>query len=146
MHMACYLRIVGKNRMAPNLAIMGHMHISHDPVVVANPCNAGILACASVQSAELTDRIVIANFQPRRFPVVFLILGSLANRTELKKSVASPDTGMRPYDHMGTDARTGTDFSIRTDNCVRAYLDVSGKISPRINYCRWMYSCTHLRP
>ena len=41
-HMASQLRIVGKNGVVANGAVMGQMHIGHDPVVVTNSRNTAV--------------------------------------------------------------------------------------------------------
>ena len=118
------------------------MNIGHDPVIAADPGHAGILTSTPVQSAELADRVVITNLQTSRLTVVFLVLGSLTNGTELKKFIALPYTGMRPDDDVRADAGSGADLGICADNRIRTNLDISGKACPRINNGCWMYACT----
>ena len=58
MHMPGQLRVVGKDRAVTNMAIMGDMHVGHDPVVAADARNAGILSRTEVEGAEFRNNFV----------------------------------------------------------------------------------------
>src|SRR5699024_6599635 len=77
--------------MATNLAIMGNMHIGHNPVVIANTGNPYILDCARVNGDILSYGIIVANFQSCGFASIFFVLGNIANRTKSVKLVVLAD-------------------------------------------------------
>src|SRR5690625_7341200 len=80
--------------MATNLAIMGNMHIGHNPVVIANTGNPYILVCARVNGDILSYGIIVANFQSCGFASIFFVLGNTANRTKSVKLIVLADIRM----------------------------------------------------
>ena len=143
MHMPGNLRVVGENRVIAHLAVMRHVHVGHDPVVVADPGNARILRRTAVQRAKLAYGVVIADFKTRRFVLVFFVLRRLADGTELKEHVAGADPGMCADDHVGSYAGAGVDFRVGTNNRIRTDLDIVREAGPGIDDGRWMDARSH---
>src|SRR5690606_3557461 len=101
-------------RVFADLTIVRDMPVSHDPVVIAYPGDAGILRGAAVERAKLANGVVIANFQLRGFSAVFLVLRHFADGTELVNRVALAYPGVFTDHHMRADPRAGADFNTGT--------------------------------
>ncbi len=91
---------------------MCDMHVSHDPVVVADASDAGVLRGAAAESAVLADGVAIADLERGRLPAVFLVLGRSAERAESENAI------LRSY------ARSSLDHHVRPDRGSLPYLDV----------------------
>jgi len=114
---------------------MRDMHISHDPVVIADTCNTTTITRTAVNGAEFTDGIAITNDKFRALTGKFLVLWIIADRGKLKYSVVGTNTG-RPLDHnMRANDSTGTDFNLRANNRERTYADIASKSGG------WIYNC-----
>ena len=73
-HVTGQLRVVGEDGVAANLTIVGQMHVSHDPVVVADTRHARIRGRSYVERAEFADRVAVPQNQLTRFTRVFFVL------------------------------------------------------------------------
>lgn len=119
MHMACQGRVVGQNGLVADLAIMGDMHIGHDPVVITDPRHPAILGGAGVEGAELADGVAVADLQAGRLAGIFFVLRHAAERGMCMDLVGLTDRGdaldhaVRTYFGVGADANLGA------NNCVR---------------------------
>src|SRR6185503_10339857 len=60
--------------MAADLRVVREMHVGHDPVVVADACDADILHGTGVECAEFADRVVIADLEASGLATVLLVL------------------------------------------------------------------------
>src|SRR5688572_15284998 len=92
-HMSCQLGAIRENGVIADLAVVCQMHIRHDPVVIAQPGDPGVLYRATVKGAEFAYGIPIADFEPSRLSCIFLVLRRLAQRYELKNPVVTADAG-----------------------------------------------------
>ena len=100
--------------MITHLAVVRHMGTGHQKIMRAHHRVLAHLAGA-MHRHMLVKNIVIANAQPRRFPVIFQILRRI------------PDHCARVEDIIRADAREPRDIDLRTYPAVRAQLH------PRIN-------------
>ena len=66
--------IIGQDDIVAELAIMGDVHISHDPIIVTDACHAGILGCAQIEGNKFADGIAVTDFQPGWLTSVFFVL------------------------------------------------------------------------
>jgi hypothetical protein len=73
MHMAGQLHVVGQDGVVADLAIVGHVHVGHDPVVVAHRVTPPP-GCTDVEGAELADRVAVADLQFAGLAGVLLVL------------------------------------------------------------------------
>ena len=126
-------RIVCENRVVANDAIMGHMHVGHDPVVVAYAGHTCILRGAGAEAAELADRITVADFKPGRLTGVFLVLRLGTDGAKLEDPVVATDPGMTFNDHMRTDGRTLGNFHVFANDRIRTNLHAFSKASAWMN-------------
>jgi hypothetical protein len=62
--------------------------------VAADGGDAAVLHGAGVEGAEFADHVAVADFQPRRLPLVFLVLRCLAERDEMEDLVVRADLGV----------------------------------------------------
>jgi uncharacterized protein (DUF2336 family) len=102
MHMAGELGVVGEDGTVADLAIMRQMHIGHDPVVVAQASDAGILRGAAIEGAELPDRVA-SPISVGRFAGVFLVLRLFADGAELEDAIVAAHAGVPGQHDMGAD-------------------------------------------
>ena len=63
LHMSGQAGVVGHDDVVPQHAVMGDVHIGHDPVVVADARDAGVLDGAAIDGAKFTDGVVVADDQ-----------------------------------------------------------------------------------
>src|SRR5690606_22643361 len=75
MDMACEGRAVRQDGVIADLAVMGDMHVRHDPVVIADSGGGTVLHGTATDTAELEDGVVVADLEPGRLPSPFLVLG-----------------------------------------------------------------------
>ncbi len=73
--MPCQRRVIRHDGMVANDAIMGDMHIGHNPVMAADFGRAFVLNRATIKGTKLTDDIVITDFKQRRLILEFLSCG-----------------------------------------------------------------------
>src|SRR3989338_3081499 len=137
-HMAGQLRAIGENDVIAHLAIVRHVNISHDPVVVADARHADILHRAGIESAVFADGIVVADLEPRRLAGIFLVLRDLAQGTELEDAVLLSDTRMPVDHHMRTDHCSDADLDVLTDDGIRADFDIAGELGAGMNDSGWV--------
>ena len=88
-HMPAQRSGIGQNHVIANHAIVRHMGIGHDQRMAADSRYSAAFYRAPVQSHELADNIIIADFEPRRFAFVAQILRVKLNRRKRKKTIAS---------------------------------------------------------
>src|SRR5689334_16717616 len=105
-------RDIGESRVIPHLAIVRDVHVSHDPVVVADARDPGVLRRAAVERAILPDGVAVADLQRGRLPRVFLVLRRPSEHAESENAV------LRSY------AGSSLDHDVRTDRRALAGLNV----------------------
>ena len=116
---------------------MAQMHVSHDPVVVAQTGHAHILRGTDIEGAEFADGVVIADFQPGRLTGVFLVLRNGTQRAELENAVVLADAGMPFNHHVRTYPGTAVDGYIRANDGIGANFHISGNVCLGVdNRCR----------
>src|SRR3546814_7820591 len=79
MYMPGKLDRIGYDGMAGDLAIVGDMHVRHDPVVVADAGNPHILGRSRLDGDIFTHGLAVAAFQARGFAGVFFVLRDAAD-------------------------------------------------------------------
>ena len=138
MNVSGHGRIIGKNIVITNLAIMGHMNIGHDQIATTDSGYTFILNRSTVNGAALTEVVVVADFQAGGFTFVLFILTILTNGSKLENTITFADFG-RTFDAgMGMNDSTGVDGHARTDIGERANLHIRGQLSFWINNSLWM--------
>ena len=88
---------------------MSDVRVRHNPIVITNDCFALILSCSSVDGAELSNGIVIANDKLGVLIVVFFILRCLAYGGTMENFIVKANRGI------------AGDRDAITNNCVLAY-------------------------
>ncbi len=124
---------VGHDHLVADTTIMGNMTVGHEEVTAADAGFPCVLRCAPVQGRALADHIAVADGQEGLFTTVFLVLGVLTHRGELKDPVVCPDAGRSADHHMGTDAATGPHAHTRTDDGIGTHFDVGIQLRGRID-------------
>jgi len=105
--------IVGKNDMVPDRAVMGHVGVGEEIVVISDDGLAPG-ARAAVDGAKFAEAVVGADFEVGRLGFVFKILRSLSDRTEREEMVAVSNPGGAGHadvtgeDAMGADGDIGS--------------------------------------
>src|SRR5690606_2781627 len=117
-------RVVDQDAVIAYHAVRADMGIGHDQVVITNGGFAAILQGAAVNGDAFADRVVIADHQSRRLPLVLQIRGVFTNRGKLVDTVVLANHG-RPFEHyVRADDCTLADFHIGPDNAPGADDDV----------------------
>ena len=75
--MAAHQRSVGENAVVADHTVMGDVGVGHEEIVVADAHDPR-LGCAAVNRHMLAEDIVVADFNPRRFVIVFEMLRPFA--------------------------------------------------------------------
>src|SRR5713101_2835293 len=120
-NMAGKRRDVGEDRMVADLAVMGDVDVSHDPVVASDPCDARVLRGAAIEAAVLADRVALADLERGRLAAVLFVLGRAAERAEPEDAVLRPDAGS-PLDHdVRPDRGPLPDLDVLADDRIRAH-------------------------
>ena len=115
MHMPGDGGVVGHDDVIAQHTVMGHMHISHQQIMTANPGNTLILDCATVQGAPLAYDVMVANDQLGGLTLVFLVLTLLTHRGKLEDAVMLADRGRAAHHHMRSNHGTGANAHIGTN-------------------------------
>ncbi len=123
--MAGQRRGIGHDHPVVNLAVVGHVRIGHEQVVVADHRLAATIHRAAVQGGKLADAVAIADDQPGFLAAVLEILRVGADRSELEDLVVTADIGPALDDHVSPDLGAGTDFDLFTDDAVGPDTDPS---------------------
>lgn len=123
-YMASQGSIIREDDIVADDAVVSDMAVRHDEVVIPYPGDPPSIIGAPVKRGELPNDIAITYLKPAALPPEFLVLGFLADYSELKYPVVatnrrwSADYGMRP------DGGTGIDGDMRPDYRVWADFDV----------------------
>jgi len=86
-----------------------------------------------MDSAELADPVVIADFQSRGLAMILQILRRCADRGELEDVIAGTDRGEAFDNRIGADHGAGADFDLLADDRSRPDLDRGVEVGARID-------------
>ncbi|GIK26067.1 MAG: hypothetical protein BroJett006_23130 [Betaproteobacteria bacterium] len=125
MDVAGQLGIIGEDGVVADLAVMGQMHIGHDPVVRSKPGYSDVLRGTAVERAEFADGIAITNLKLCRLSGVFFILGHLPDRAILKNPIAIPDAGVSVEDNMRSNPGVVADLDVFSDDRISANCNIA---------------------
>src|SRR5690606_24100665 len=84
MHMSSHTDIIGKDIIIPNHTVMCNMSIDHEQVMATVLGQALVLNRATVQTAVLTNLVVLADLKPGFFAGIVQTLAHLAYTGELE--------------------------------------------------------------
>jgi hypothetical protein len=90
---------------------MRNVRVSHDQVVVAEARAPATFDRPAIDGDKLTDFVMVANLQPRRFARISNVLRREANRTERGKAI------------VRANLRSAIDDDMRRETTVRAQFD-----------------------
>src|SRR5690606_36170660 len=109
-------------------AVVRDVHVSHDPVVVADHGFARVLHRPAADRAVLANGVAVADREARRLARVFLVLRIVADGGELVDAIVPADH-RRTLDHdVSGDPRAAADAHVVADDRVGADLDVLGQL------------------
>ena len=132
------LCVVGEDRIVANLAVVREVHVGHDPVVVAQAGDGGILRGSAIERAELSDGVAVAYLHRSGLAGIFLVLGRGPNRAERKNPVVRANSGS-PVDHnMRSHVGVGAQFHFPADDRIWPDADVRPELRPGMNDRGWM--------
>ena len=121
LYMTCQLRIIGKNGVVADLAIVRQVHVSHQPVVVANPGHATVPGRPNVEGTKFTNGVAVADHQFTGLTSILFVLRYGAEGVELEDAVVPADRGV-PLQHAvradggpGANPHMGTDHGVGAD-------------------------------
>lgn len=128
LYVSAKLYTVRQYRIVSDHTVVSEMNVRHDPVPVTEAGIPEILRRSDIKGTTLSDNVVVADFQPCRFPRVFLILRNLTKRNVMKDAISAPNSSMAAYDCMRTNGGACTNLNMFTDNCVRSNLHIFGQL------------------
>ncbi len=122
---------VREHGVVANDAIVRHVRIRHEQVVVADAGHALIVRRAAIDGAVLAKDVPVADLEPRRLPLVLLVLGRIADRGELKEVVVRADASGTVDDDVRSHDRTRADLDIGPDDGERPHADIRRELRLR---------------
>ena len=123
MYMTGKLRVVGKDGVAPDLAVVCQVHIGHDPIVITQAGDTQITWGADVEGTEFSDGVSRTDYQLTGLTLVLFVLRNRAQGIELKDAVIFANCGV-PLSHaMRTHSRASSNLDVRTNDRIRPYCD-----------------------
>ena len=123
MNMTTQRRVIGKNRVISDLAVVRQVNVCKDPVIVAEPSNTGILRGTQIEGAEFANQVSVTDFQPGLLSAIFFVLGGSADRRKRREGIVTTNCRMPVDHHMWSDLGSSADLYVRPDNRVSANLD-----------------------
>ena len=84
LHVPAERGVVGHHDVVAELAVVRHVRVGHEQVVVADARDALVVRRAAVDGAELAEHVAVADLEPRRLAPVLLVLRRIADRGELE--------------------------------------------------------------
>ncbi len=99
-------RPVCHNDMIAHNAVMAHVGVSHEHVVISHGRDAPVLGCAAMDGDELADYVAVPDLQASRLVVVAQVLGWGANDGMGANPVVLAESGGPFQDRVGTDPAT----------------------------------------
>ena len=118
---------------------MSNVHISHDPIVITNFCNALILNRACVQRSELTNHIAITNDQLSWLTAILHILRGTTYRSKVTNLVFLTNGRATFNNSVCANLSLSTNFDIRANNCIRSDFNALCNLRFGVNNGGWMY-------
>lgn len=143
MHVPAKLHAIGNDGMVRDLAIVRDMRIRHDPVIIQNARNTGILRGTGIDGDVLAHRIAIPYFEPGWFATVFLILRHSAYRAEPVEIIIDAYGRVAVYHAVRAYYRTLAYRYMFADDAERTYADIVGNDCSVSDYCRGVYQTGH---
>ena len=132
-HMTSKLDRIGDDVVITDHTVMRHMHISHDPVVIADLGEGLVLHRARVEGSELANGVAVTDDQSRGLAFVLLVLWVSTQGRKLEDLVVTTDGGV-PLDHtVRTNAGAFTDTHVRTNGRERPHSDGVSQLRLRID-------------
>ncbi len=125
------------DHVVPDLAIMGHMSVSHQKIAIPQfgfsvPVNRG-----SVDCHIFTNNVVAPNDRPRVLARVFEILGFLSDRGKLKDLTVLTDGCVSAYDYMGTNLSPLIDDDVLLNDRIGTDINTFRDLGCTVNHgCR----------
>src|SRR6516225_243926 len=132
--MASDFRRICDNRVIADLAVVGDMTVIHQQHMVANARYHAAAGGAAMNRGELTDAVVIADFQPRSFTVIFQILGLSADRGKLEDPIAGTNCGLSINHRVGTNHRLRSDPHAGADDRAGTHPHAGVEFRAAVNY------------
>ena len=121
MNVACQLRVIRKDRVIADHAVVRQMHISHEPVIASHTRHTRVARRTDVEGTKLSDDVSVTNDQFARFTRVFFVLRNGPQGRELENPVVLTNGGV-PFDHaVRSNRRSGPDFDVGTNHRIGAY-------------------------
>ena len=100
MDMSSHTDVIGKDIIISNHTVMCNMSIDHEQVMTTDLGQALVLNRTTMQTAMLTNLVVIANLKPGFFTGIFQILAHLAYTGELENFIIFTYTRIATHHHV----------------------------------------------
>ena len=122
---------IGQDDLIADAAIVRHVRIGHQEIVVADARHAVAVHGAAVHRDAFTNDIAVADLEPGWLPLVLFVLGRVAQRGELEDLVVRTDSSGSVDDDVRSDPGARSDGDIRSDDAEGADLHVRGNFRLR---------------
>ena len=130
-----HLHHIGNDAVVANLAIVGHMHIFHEQIVVTHH-SVFLHVVGAVDGDKLPDLIAAADTQTGGLSLELEVLGVCAQNSIRGYLVVIPDRGVSGEDHVGDEDVAVAKDHRRPYMAPGADLAVSPDLRALINDCR----------
>src|SRR2546425_2108428 len=122
---------VGQHNVVANQAVMSHVRIDHEKVLVADTCHHPAAAGPRVERGELANDVVVADGEDTVLALVLLVLRDGADTGELKNAVLTADRGATLDDRVRSNPGVLAASHLRTNHRVGANLHAAIEFCPR---------------
>ncbi len=120
-------RAICKDGVAAHGAIVRHMGISHEKVVVSDSCRAAATRRAAANGGKFAEAVGVADDQLGELAAEFQILGISAHRTKGIENILASDARGPAYDRMRFEHALIAQLNLFADNGERADPDISSE-------------------
>ncbi len=99
--------------------IVGHVHVGHQQIIVADRCHHAPALSSTMNGDELANPVAMTNARARALTPVFQILGRDADSGVRENYIAFADFKRPFHENVRLDLGVRADFHIRADHRIR---------------------------
>ena len=126
------------NNVIPDDAIMCHVSIRHNEIIVADGRPSPSSQCAAVQTDEFPKYVFVSDHQGGWLPFVFKVLRIGPERTVMVEMAPFADRSPTLHAGMGIQNAAGSDYGMGPDSAVGADIGFRGNLARVIDYGCWV--------
>ena len=123
----------------PQMAIVRHMAIGHQKILVANARQHPASLGSPVNGDGLPDGVSVSDHNAARFSPVFQVLGRKSGGRKRIEEIVFSDRRVSIDDHMGQEAGSGADRDLSFQDTERSDINAWPQFNLRRHFGRGMY-------